>query len=138
MLGLEKAEDDAIAKLGEEFFSYEIPSIVFHEAVKAVPDDIKFHVAFIDIYRLFEGSEQRQEEVFERLATPPPPPPPPPSPPACCPLYVGTHNMCVILWMIQCALSSTVVNTSSPRVVGKWVCTVWGRHDAFHCPQSNI
>ena len=35
MLGLEKAEDDAIAKLGEEFFSYEIPSIVFHEAVES-------------------------------------------------------------------------------------------------------
>ena len=66
MLGLEKSSDEEFEKLGAGFFSYEIPSIVFHEAVRAVPGNIEFRVAFVDIYRLFEGTEERREEVFER------------------------------------------------------------------------
>ena len=66
MLGLEKSKDEEIAKLGEDFFSYHIPSIVFHEAIKAVPDNLKFHVSFLDIYRLFEDTEEKQEEVYAR------------------------------------------------------------------------
>ena len=64
MLGLEKSEDEELEKLGAEFFSYEIPSIVFQQAVKAVPNSVQFLVSFIDIYRLFDGTEQRQEEVY--------------------------------------------------------------------------
>ena len=68
MLGLEKSEDEDLNKLGEEFFSYEIPSIVFHEAVKVVPGDVEFLAGFVEIYRLFEGTEQRQEEVYSWYA----------------------------------------------------------------------
>ena len=64
MLGLEKSTDEEFEKLGSEFFSYEIPSIVFREAVRAVPGDLEFLVEFLEIYRLFEGTEQRQEEVY--------------------------------------------------------------------------
>ena len=64
MLGLEKSEDEEMEKLGAEFFSHEIPSLVFHQAVEAVPDNLEFLVSFVDIYRLFEGTEQRQEEVY--------------------------------------------------------------------------
>lgn len=66
MLGLEKSTNEELEKLGEEFFMYQIPSIVYHEAVKAVPNDIQFHVEFINIYRLFESTEQRQEEVYKK------------------------------------------------------------------------
>ena len=64
MLGLEKSTDEEFEKLGSEFFSYEIPSIVFREAVRAVPGDLEFLVEFLEIYRLFDGTEQRQEEVY--------------------------------------------------------------------------
>ena len=66
MLGLEKSQDEEYERLGAEFFSYEIPSIVFREAVKTVPDNLEFYVAFLDIYRLFENTQQRQEEVYSR------------------------------------------------------------------------
>ena len=66
MLGLEKSQDEEYKRLGAEFFSYEIPSIVFREAVKAVPNDLEIHVVFLNIYRLFENTEKRQEEVYLR------------------------------------------------------------------------
>jgi U3 small nucleolar RNA-associated protein 6 len=64
MLGLEKSEDEELEKLGAEFFSYKIPSIAFQQAVKAVPNNVQFLVSFIDVYRLFDGTEWRQEEVY--------------------------------------------------------------------------
>jgi U3 small nucleolar RNA-associated protein 6 len=69
MLGLEKSQDEEYKRLGAEFFSYEIPSIVFREAVKAVPNDLEIHVVFLNIYRLFENTEKRQEEVYSSLKT---------------------------------------------------------------------
>ena len=68
MLGLEKSTDEEIEKLGEEFFSYQIPSIVYHEAVKAIPNDIRFHLEFVTVYHLFENTEQRQEEVYRKVS----------------------------------------------------------------------
>ena len=64
MLGLEKSDDEELEKLGEEFFSFEIPSLVFRQAVKAVPDNLQLLLSFVEIYRLFDGTQQRQEEVY--------------------------------------------------------------------------
>eukprot|EP00124_Ichthyophonus_hoferi_P002817 Ihof_evm6s211 gene=Ihof_evmTU6s211 len=50
-----------------KFFAAEVPKIVYENAIKAHPEDVAFRMMFIDIYRLFEGTEAMQLAVLEDL-----------------------------------------------------------------------
>eukprot|EP01134_Creolimax_fragrantissima_P005776 CFRG5776T1 len=50
------------------FLRREVPTAVYKNAIKEFPDDIAFRTAFIELYKLFDGSEMRQGEIYEQIA----------------------------------------------------------------------
>lgn len=44
-----------------------IPQIIFENAIKAIPDNIQFRLSFIEIYQLFENTEEGIQKIYSSL-----------------------------------------------------------------------
>jgi len=65
VLGMQVPESDA---LQDEFFNGAIPKAIYRNAIKAIPDDLEFRRAFLEIYIRFGGwTKSGQQEWFDSL-----------------------------------------------------------------------
>ena len=67
LLGLEEPMDEKTGNMSDDFLAYKTVSVVYRQAVKAVPADIEFRLQFLPICQLFEGTEHRQQEIYDNL-----------------------------------------------------------------------
>lgn len=68
ILGLnEEEESQEEEEVTAEFLAGKVPEIVYKKAVECIPEDIKFRISFIDVYRLFEDTKQGCDVVYDSL-----------------------------------------------------------------------
>ncbi|KAL5473165.1 hypothetical protein EMCRGX_G027613 [Ephydatia muelleri] len=67
LLGLEDPVDEKTGNMSDDFLAYKTASVVYRQAVKAIPADIDFRLQFLPICQLFEGTEQRQQEIYDNV-----------------------------------------------------------------------
>ncbi|KAJ7340514.1 U3 snoRNP protein [Desmophyllum pertusum] len=50
-----------------EFLAGKVPEIVYKKAIQCIPDDIKFRISFIEVYRLFEDTKPGCDMIYDSL-----------------------------------------------------------------------
>lgn len=68
ILGLNATdEEQGEEQVTAEFLAGKVPEIVYKKAIECIPDDIKFRVSFIEVYRLFENTKDGIDMVYDSL-----------------------------------------------------------------------
>lgn len=64
---LKLGEGDVEDNRPDEFLSYKVASVVYEQAIKAVPNNVEFRLAFLPICHLFPDTATLQDEVYDSL-----------------------------------------------------------------------
>jgi U3 small nucleolar RNA-associated protein 6 len=54
-------------EMSDEVLNFAISSVVYEEAIKAIPNDVEFRLTCLSILDLFDSTEDKQREIYDNV-----------------------------------------------------------------------